>query len=149
MAITIIMSTPYEVAEYIGKIIDSCRTWEQLTVAYEWGTKVIISRSDNEHPDAGTELALEHIKERFNDKRSTLDNDGSLYVNVRDVPEHAAACRTCNGSGKYRIKQTETQYGYQGFNTAGLCPVCGGSGRVMVSTTVRTTIKPYRDEKND
>jgi hypothetical protein len=129
-------------AEHICRAIESCQTWDQLTTAHRWGVDVILSIGDH---IALTEksnvigFALSHkqtvllrIKDCFVKKRANIESAvGSEYINIREVPEHVSVCRTCQGTG-YLIEPAYHS-----------CTICGGSGRVNVSTTVRTIIRPF------
>ena len=54
-------------------------------------------------------------------------------------PEKIALCRECHGTGKVRngliVKKEEP------------CPLCMGSGRVLVSCSMTIDIRPYKDGK--
>jgi len=131
-----------EPAEHICRVIESCRTWLQLETAYRWGTEIILSIGDHmvQTKDKNkTDIVsckqnvLRKIQDCFAKQRHRIEDvPGVEFINIREVPEHVSVCRTCSGPGH----RTEPAYHE--------CPVCGGSGRVNVITTVRTIITPFR-----
>lgn len=131
-----------ESLEHICRAIESCRTWEQLETAYKWGTDVILSVGDHLAQMEGKnrsdivsykQSVLRMIQDCFTKQRHKIeDAPGVEFINIREVPEHVSVCRTCSGSGYL----TEPAYHE--------CPICKGSGRVTVASTVRTIITPFR-----
>ena len=132
-----------EPAGHICRAIESCRTWSQLETAYKWGTDVVLSIGDHiartEKPDIvkfATEykqIVLRRIKDCFVKQRNQIEDvPGVEYINVREIPEHVSVCRTCSGNGFLMEPAYHS------------CTVCDGSGRVNITTTVRTIITPFR-----
>ena len=134
-----------EPAGHICRAIETCRTWSQLETAYKWGTDVVLSigdhiaRTENSHAvKAATDYkqdVLRRIKDCFVEQRNKIEDvPGVEYINVREIPEHVSVCRACSGTGFV----TEPAYH--------TCTTCNGTGRVNITTTVRTIITPYRAE---
>jgi len=127
----------------ICNAIESCRTWSQLETAYKWGVDVVLSIGDRiartedaraiKAATARKQELLQLIKECFVAQRTQLEDvPETEYINVREIPEHVSVCRTCSGTGF--VTEPECR----------ACSACNGTGRVNITTTVRTIITPYR-----
>lgn len=80
-------------------------------------------------------------------------------ISIKTVAPHVALCSSCGGSGKMMDHEDITPVNTPGTYKRRLfsrnrasaiaeggrtCPVCEGSGRVVVSTRTEYDIRPYR-----
>lgn len=65
---------------------------------------------------------------------------------VRYIPTRVAVCKRCEGKGVVFEYNNEDRTKVSGSCQ---CPTCLGSGRVKVTSSVITTIKPFVPGKDD
>jgi len=132
------------------RVVGSCQTESQLVNAYTWAVDVVLSLSDLvERTESPAAARFAHTykgyiinqvrnlyKQRQGDVRAIPEIPAGK-ITIREVEPHISVCRTCNGKGK-----TAHVSGRK-------CPSCHGSGRVKISSTVKSLIQPYDPEKED
>ena len=64
-----------------------------------------------------------------------------MAIKSRYNHPHISLCRQCGGKG-YLSNYDE----YADETTTEVCPLCQGSGRVLVSKTIQITINPYLND---
>lgn len=132
------------------KVIESCRTEDQLSNAFNWAYSVIYQLGEfYERTGTVAEVRFAHgyksyVAQKARDVQRATQRDVEALpeipqgkIVVREVEPHVSVCRSCSGKGVTAHISGRT------------CSSCNGSGRVKVASTIRTRIQPFDPERED
>lgn len=108
-------------------------------------------------PETGVEMSVpemkrdvtEFIKRQLSSRNKEFENFQMEQTNnakARYIPTRVAVCKRCEGKGVVFEYSDENRTKVSGSCQ---CPTCLGSGRVKVTSSVITTIKPFVPGKDD